>query len=598
METNIIYLSIILLSGIILFISDRFRPELISIGMMIALLLTGVLKPEEAFKGFASEATITIASMFILSYALSKTGALAQFGLQLGKVIRKSPMLGFTSLLAIAALLSAFLNNTPIVAVLIPVVLQATIAAKQNPKSFLIPLSYATILGGTCTLLGTSTNILASSVLKTLGKAPLQMFDLAPMGLILTLIGLVYLIIFGRKLLPCDEVDEVDLQKKFSMSEYITEFTLTDDSVSQNLPIMDSPLVTELDMEIIEVIRGEQRFLLPPKDMILKAGDQLKVRANAQKFKELRDRLSLLDETPILFGGEGFQTSGTSLLELLVPTGSSFVGNTLKQLEFKRHYRGVPLAIRQSEEIVHDKIEATPLRAGDVLLVEMKTVRLDEFKNQSGSLEIPFVILNEDITPEFKPKELAIILAVFAFIMISSVLQFIDISTAALTGALTLTALKVIDVEDIYKSIQWNVLFLIGSILSLAVALSKTGLDKLIGNQLVEILLPLGPHGVLAGLFVATTVLTEVLSNNASAVLMIPIAITIGEQLGLDIMPFIITVTLAASMSFITPIGYQTNTMVYVAGAYKFKDFFKVGFLLSLILGTSATLLIPYFFPF
>ncbi|MEM9261652.1 MAG: SLC13 family permease, partial [Bacteroidota bacterium] len=347
---------IIALVAILLFVTEWLSIDLVAMLILVSLVLTGVITPTEGLAGFSNEATLTVAFMFVLSAALLKTGALQLLAQRMAARFRKRPLWATLLMMLLVATVSAFINNTPVVAVFIPIVAKVAATAKINPAKLLIPLSFASILGGMCTLIGTSTNILVSGIAEAEGLPGFSVFTLAPVGLVLLIIGVIYLTYLGGRLLPDREAD-TSLAEQFALHDYLAEIVILDNPKLAGQRIMDSPIVREMDMDIIEVRRGRDRFTLPPGDFRLAADDTLKVRCDREKIKNLKDWVRLVDHSgSVRVMGTGLERGNSSLVEMVVTPNSEFVGKTLRQVDFRRSYRAVPLAIRHREATLNERL--------------------------------------------------------------------------------------------------------------------------------------------------------------------------------------------------------------------------------------------------
>lgn len=593
------YITIFVIAlAVFLFITELITIDLVSLLVMVILILTGVISPEQGVDGFSNNATITVVFMFILSATVLKTGSLQYVAHKLSNTFRYNYRLGMVLMMVLIAAISAFVNNTPVVVIFIPVVIQIAHASGQSPSKMLIPLSFASIFGGTCTLIGTSTNILVSGIAEKSGLTGFDIFDSMGMGLVFVVVGTLYMIFIGDKLLPKRALEK-DLDTKFQVSDYLTEIELLENANSVGKKIMESALVKELEMDILKVTRGDSKFTLPQGDFILKAGDLLKVKCDIEKIKTLKSRVKINVKPSIKIGGNDLKGSNSTILEMVMTAGTDVSGKTLKEIDFRRKYRAVPLAIKQRDGVVHDNLYDHVLTPGDIILAEVKSHFVEEMKKLESTHEIPFVVLSENVIQDFDKKKTFTVLAVIAAVVGLASTHMLDIMTATISGVTVLVLLKALSMKEAYNAVNWKIIFLLVGSLSLGTAMNNSKLDIFIANGLVHHLGELGGNmAILSGLYLLTSALTEVISNHAAAALLAPIAIAAANSLGINPTPFLMTIMFAASASFMTPIGYHNNTMVYSAGNYKFTDFLKVGTPLNLLFWIIATVFIPLFFPF
>lgn len=597
MELQAIITLLVVLGAIALFISEKLSIDLIALMIIGALVLTGVISAEEGLAGFSNAATLTVAFMFVISAAILKTGSLQYVTGMLTKTFRHHYQRGVVLLMLVVSAVSAFINNTPVVAVMIPVTMQIAKNSNRAASKLLIPVSYASIFGGTCTLIGTSTNILVSGIAEQNGLPPISMFQITPMGLCLVLAGSLFMFFIGQHLLPSrTENNESDLEE--SLIDYLAEIEILQDSELANIPILASPLVKEMDMEILELRRGDNTINLPQGDTVMRPYDILKVSCDVSKIKLMKDQLkvrvmSFTDDEDL-----EDSTGGSSFVELVIPTNSPLEGKTLREFDFRRRFRAAPLAIRHREEVLRDQLLQVELRAGDVILVEMKNHFLEQWKSNTSSQNLPFIILTEEGIQSFDKKRFWLVISILFGVIFTASTGMLPIVISTMVGVVLMVLTGCLKMKEVYLAIQWKIVFLLAGALSLGVAMQNSGLAASIASGIVEHFQSWGPVAILSGIYLLTSLLTEMMSNNATAALIAPLSIATALELGLSPTPFLVATMLAASASFMTPIGYQTNTMIYSAGGYRFRDFLKIGVWLNLLFWILSTLLIPVFFPF
>ncbi|NNE97561.1 MAG: SLC13 family permease [Pyrinomonadaceae bacterium] len=582
--------------AVVLFATEKLSVDVVAVVVMSILLISGIITPEEGIAGFSNKATVTVGAMFIISAALFKTGAVSYLGNITSKIFKKGYWIGLITLMIAVGFFSAFINNTPIVAIFIPIVLGVARELKLSTSKLLMPMSFASMFGGVCTLIGTSTNILVSSIAEDYNLPAFTMFEFAPFGIILFAIGLVYMLTVGIRMIP-DRRAEGDLIESFNLQEYITEIVLLDNASSVGKAIKDAPLVKDIEIAIIEVIRGGEAFPVPSPEMVLEAGDVLRIRCDLEKFNKIRQRQGVSLMPKFKWRDEDIESDDTRLVEAVVALNSYFINKSLKELEFRENFGATVLAVRHRGKLMRDLVSETKLDAGDALLLEVKKSRYKTLKQNPS-----FVIISEIEQERFRKSKIIPALVIVLGVIALATFNVVPIVVGSIVGSILLVLVGCITMEEAYKAIEWRIIFLLAGVLTLGVALERSGAAKLISSSVVDNIGTLGgelaPYAIVSVLFLITSLLTGVMSNNATAALLAPIAIGTANTMGVSSRPFLIAVTVAASVSFMTPVGYQTNTLIYGPGQYRFSDFLKVGTPLNIILWIAATLLIPYFWSF
>ncbi len=582
----------VMVVAVVLFVADRPRSDVVAMLVLAVLLVAGVVSPDQAFAGFAHPATITVAAMFVLSAGLERSGLVARLGVGLASIGRRSLPLALLTMMVGVGFASAFINNTAAVAILLPTVMALAREIRVSPSKLLIPLSFSSLFGGICTLIGTSTNILVSSLMASHGHAPLGMFELGGLGLVFSVAGLGYMLLLGHRLLP-DRGAAADLTTEFQVQGYLTEAEVLPGS-----PLVDRPLGTTLladgsEVDVLAVVRHGVTMTLPPPNAVLEAGDLLWIRCNLERMRVLVGDSGLRLRPDRSWGDAQLEAGNATLVEAVVAPNSALVGRTLGEIDLRARSRATVLAVRHHDRLVHDHLAELPLSAGDALLIEVPKERIGMLRQQRE-----FVVVSDvgPLEPARPRGRLAV--AIVTAVVVVATAGLADIVAVATLGALAMVLTRCLTVDEAYAAIEWRVVFLLGGILALGAALDNTGAAAGLSRLIVEGAGPWGPHAVLAVVYLATTLLTAVMSNNATAVLMTPIAFQAAAALGVDPRPLVVAIAYAASASFMTPVGYQTNLLVYGPGGYRFADYVRVGTPLNLLFWAIAVLLIPVFWSF
>ena len=595
---EIIFLGVIILIALVLFISELFPIDVTALLVLGLLLILGLVSPAESLAGFSNPAVMTIACLFVMSYALQKSHILEYVIISVNKLIDKSRVIGMIAYLFCIGIASAVVNNTAIVAIFMPVTIRLADKYKISPSKVLIPLSYAAILGGTLTLVGTSTNLIVNSILidTSGGTVSLGMLEFAKFGIIKFVIGLIYIFTIGYKLLPTRVAKSSSIED-YSLDGYLTEFRVNENSPLCGKTLLDRKINENYDVIVLDVLRGGEIITSNLRGLPLQKDDVLFVKGsfdNFQRLKEIENLALLTDEK---LTQEELEQENHILAECLVTDNSELIGQTLQDANFRRTFGSFVLAIRREGEVIRRKLAHFILKPFDTLLVYGPKDRISQLASKEGFIVLGKADANLDSHPLWWLSIVTILCAVGL-----AIFKVVPIVVGVILGVITLLLARVITPNEAYSSIHWQVIVVIAAFLPMGVAIQRTGLDVMIGNGIGSIvnLFPehLIPYFLLAIIYLITMILTEIASNAATAIIMTPITLTLAASFGFDPKPFIFAVCYAASASFITPVGYQTNLMVYGPGGYRYSDYIKVGLPLGIILWIVSVMVIPMIWPF
>jgi di/tricarboxylate transporter len=582
--------------GFILFVTEIFSIDVTAMILLSILFLFGYLTPEQAISGFSNPAVLTIAFLFILSHALQKTGILEYLVIRINKIADRSRFLGRAVYLFTIGLASAVVNNTAIVAIFMPVTIRLAHKYKLSPSKMLIPLSYAAILGGTLTLVGTSTNLLVNSIYSADPNVePMGMFEFTRYGAILMSIGLLYILFIAPKLLPSRTVTS-SLTKSYHLGGYLTEMKITEESPLVGTTCFDRGINKHYDVMVLDILRDEKMITSNIRQTTLKAGDILFVRGTLDNFLSMKEveKITLLTDEKLT--QQELEKEDNVLVECLLTEQSDLVGHSLMTSNFRRRFGAFILAIRREGTIFRKKVAHIVLHAFDTFLVYGPSNKVNEL-SKGGD----FIVLGE-VEAELRKQRfwwMSIVVVLGAVGL--AAMGIMPIMKGTMIGVVFLLALKVLTPQEGYQSIHWQVIVLIAALIPVGIVIQTSGTAEWLGGFISSAArtapVEWQPHVLLALIYLITMILTEVSSNAATAIIMTPIALAVTQQMGLEPRAFIFAVAFAASASFITPVGYQTNLMVYGPGGYKFSDYIRVGFPLALIFWFTAVTFLPILWP-
>jgi di/tricarboxylate transporter len=627
--------------AVVLFVGELLEIELVALLVMGVLMVTGIISPQEGLRGFSNPATITIACMFVLSEGLRRTGLVNQAGTVLSSFFsRYDYRVAMIGMMVMTGLLSGFINNTAVVAIFLPVVLDATRNTEVSATKALMALSFSAMFGGVCTLIGTSTNILVSSIITEYQMEPIGMFEMAPLGLVSFAFGAAYMLTAGDYLIPERDGSE-ELTESFEMGEFLTELEVTSDAPEPELPRkLDAFIPSNLDLNCLEIVRDGETLPQSQGDLVVEAGDVIRVRGPAEAIHELISKPGIVIRPEAELTDAELTEGEAELFQAVVAPNSMLANNSLNEVDFDETFTAKLLAIRRRGDLIHHDLMNIELRGGDVLLLQAPSDRINQIQRHPA-----FVVMSEvGLSPFRQEKVLPAVLTIggviataafgFVSLQVSAWLSIVLMGLAALiqssprakylggtttivlagliplgmavdlpivataiAGALLMTLGGILTPSEAYESINWQVIMLLAGLIPLGTALENTGGVALISDSMMGVAGGFGAIALLAVTYLMTVLLTGIMSNQATAILFAPLAVELAHTLGVNPRPFVFAVTFAASASFLTPVGYQTNTLIYGAGKYEFTDFLKAGTPLTLLFWVIAVMLIPIIWP-
>jgi di/tricarboxylate transporter len=596
MSLDAILLLVLLVATLLAFFFEVLAVEVTALALLSAILLSGLVTLEEALAGFSNKGVLAIAGLFILSHALVKTHLLEVVADRLGRRFGARPRTGVAVLLLLVALMSGFLNNTAVVAMAIPLAFDVCRRLQISPGKVLMPLSFAAIFGGTLTLIGTSTNLLVSTEAVKHGEAELGMFEFFPLGLVFLMVGLGYVVLLAPRMLTDRSASE-SLTRKYELAAFLTELRVQEDSKAIGRTVRELDISQRYDVTVLGLIRGSERFNEDLRVIRLRAGDVLIARGAMPGMLRLRDDLGVALLTDVKLSDSELADEEQVVVEALISPASSLIGRTLREVDFRRHYGGFVLAIRRAQATLRERLAHTPLRFSDTLLVMTSRARLEELRAHDD------LVVTTELDVQLRRQRFWWLpLALIPLIMVVAAIGVVDIVVGILVSLVILMGSGAIKPRESYRAIDWSVVVFIAAFIPVGVAMDRTGLSRLLAQS---VLVPVGwfpealaPFVAISAIYLVGSLATAMITNNAAAIMLTPVAISMANTLEVAPRPFVMAVCFAASASFMTPTGYQTNMMVYGPGSYRYLDFTRFGAPLNLLFWVLATFLIPWFWPF
>lgn len=582
---------------ILLFVSFLYEvraPEVSALGAAAVMLLIGLISADDLVKSLANSAPVTIGAMFIISASLVRTGVVEWIAAKIIAGADRRPGLSVLIFLAVIAVVSAVMNNTPLVMMMIPIAVALSAKLKETGSRLLIPVSYAAVLGGMITMIGTSTNILADGVAREKGLEPFHILEIAPLGIPIAIVGVLF-VALARRFLP-ERLSTASLLGQREAARYITEVVIEDTSPFIGQRPLEVKQFNTGERRVIDVVRGDASLRREFQDVVLMEGDIVVMRtpiADILTMKELGEMKTPAEQRS---GEEGLQPISTRksiVVEILLAPGAHFIGRTLRHLRLRRRYGVYPIALHRRSANIADRFETTRLEVGDTLLIEGAPQDLKRLVDDNDLVNVA--------EPQARPmrvRHAPIAISALLFVIVGATLEALPIAALSVIGAAAVLATRCIEPDEAFEAVDWRVLSLILAMLAIGAGIENSGLVEIIVGGLGAALDGAPPIYALAAVYIVGLVLTEIMSNNAVAVVLTPVAIALAQSIGVDPRPFVVAVMFSASLAFATPIGYQTNTLVYSVGGYKFADYARLGVPLNVLTAVLAIWLIPKIWPF
>jgi di/tricarboxylate transporter len=599
MTTPIALLLSILFVAIVLMVTERLRADVVALLVTIALTLTGLIQPTDTFSGFSRSAVITIMAVFVLTGGLARTGVARAAGRLLLRLAGSDEARLIAVTMLGGAGFSLFMNNIAAAAVLLPGVMDAARHTRISPSKLLMPLAFATILGGMATLL-TTANILVSTALRDSHLNAFRLTDFAPVGVPMAIVGTVYIVLVGRKLLPASRPQEqlglarhlrAELAELYALQERLSEVRVLADSPLAAQTIAQSGIGAKYGLSVVAICRNTHVTLAPQPSEVLRANDLLIVAGRMERVLQLAAEQNTPLESELTWRGD-LSSDEVGLVEALIAPRSNAGGKTLSELHFREKFDLTAVALWREGRSIRTDLGKLPLRFGDALLFHGPRDRVRVLQAESD-----FIVLQQDDDPNLRPRKAGWAVAIMLVALGLAAANVLPIAAATMAGALAMVLTGCLTMDEAYQSIEWRAVFLIAAMLPVSIAMNRTGAAEYLGQLLVNGLAPWGPLALMAGLFTATTLLTQMMPGQVTAVVLAPIAISAAQKFGMNPYALAMTVALGTSMAFLTPLGHPVNVLVMGTGGYKFRDYLKVGAPMTALLFVVVLVFLPLFWP-
>jgi len=594
MSFEILFVFLLLGLALFLFATDYVSFDVAALVILACLLLSGILSPSEGFAGVSNPATITIAAMFVLSEGIRRTGILKTAGDFFCERMRHSFYLWLFIMLIFISFASSFMNNTAVIMVFIPIIIDIASKLNISPSKLLIPLSFAGIFGGVSTLMGTSTNLLVNSIMEDRTGVTFSMFDFTPMGLLFLSAGFLFLFFAGIKMIPPRRSEKKsELTNEFEIQPYLTDLIVLENSDLVGKIFDEEKLTHELDLDVLRIFKPDSDSSAQRSDIRIEKGDVFRIRGSAGEIDKLLQREDLALKTTVEWFDTDLEQGRDALLEASVAPESQIEGRALGSINFYEKFGAIPLAIRHHGKLRQEDLGDVKIAGGDSLLLSLSRDRIPDVENNPS-----FVITSEVDTRQPRKDKTYLAVGILACVVLAAVFNIVPIVVSATAGVAAMILTGCMNMDEAYNAVNWKVIVLLIGVLPLGTALDKTGAATLMVDNLLMFFSDSGPRTIIAGLYLFTLLITSIISTNASVALLAPVAIEISGQIGVNPEPLVLTVSYAACLTFITPFGHHANTLVYGPGQYKFTDFTRIGLPLNIIFWILAIIFIPLIWPF
>jgi len=579
----------IVVFAIILFVTEWLPIEVTALVVMVLLMLTGIVTPEEGVSGFSNIGTLSVFALLMLSIGLESTGIVNLLANRLEKLMTTSEFSNLTVITLISGIGSAFLNNTAVVAILLPVVTRLAHLTDSSASKYLMPLSFAAMAGGCITLIGTSTNLIVSGIYAERFGESFGIFEFSLVGIAVFVVFLFYILFIGRFILP-SRSQKGSLTKEYLLDDYLTQV-----KVSEKSPLIGEAINTDFHpkygIRVLEINRKDETVYVPQQVERIQANDTMFIKCPIDTLMDMQSKWGLHINRDTVLDDRELTSEHAMLFEAVVGNNSQLINKKVKHIDFRQLYNVIPLAIRRSGSSLPFKISEADIQFGDTILMEARRQNVDKLFSSPD-----FIVLEKVKKPNYRKRHMVLATIIVLSMILMASIGWLNILVAAFTGVALLFVTGCVSPSYVYKHMDWKIILLLAGMIPLGIAVEKTGLSQFLADYLLILFSNADPLTIIGALFSVTVLLTSFISNNATAILLAPIAISLAQGMGIDSKPLLLAVMIGASVSFLTPIGYQTNTLIYGPGKYKFMDYVKVGGLLTVFIGFVVTFMIDWLY--